>query len=358
MRRFLSIIGVLALMMALAACGSPTEEQPEEQVDYEIAMVTDSRMIMDGGYSEEAWTAVSEFGAENGISHKYYKASEASDEAYSAAIDNAVSNGAKVIVADGYSFEHVVYRAQKEYPDVKFILIDAEPVDSESGETDIAENTMTVMFASEQAGYLAGYSAVKEGMSELGFFGSAAQSAIMDYGYGFLQGAEDANEGSNTKVNVRFHCCDEDDDRDDVLAKSTDWYEDGTQVVFACGAYIEQPVIEAAELIGEKVIGYETDKSSMSDTVMTSAVKDISVAIKAALKTYISDEFPGGEIVYYNAENEGLWLEWENGRFENFAETDYEEIYEMLADGSLEVSDHDGEDIEDLDFDNIDVDVE
>ncbi len=358
MKRILSIIGIMVLLMTLAACGSPTEEQPEEQVNYDIAMVTDSRMIMDSGYSEEAWTAVSEFGAENGISHKYYKASEASDEAYNAAIENAVSNGAKVIVADGYSFEHVLYHAQEKYPDVKFILIDAEPVDKESGETKIAENTMTVMFSSEQAGYLAGYSAVKEGMSELGFFGSAEQSAIMDYGYGFLQGAEDANEDSNTDVDVKFHCCDEDDDRDDVLAKSTDWYEDGTQVIFACGAYIEQPVIEAAELTGEKVIGYETDKSGMSDTVMTSAVKDIGTAVKAALKLYHDDEFPGGEIVHYNAENDGLWLEMDNSGFENFADKDYEDVYEMLADGSIEVKKYEGENISKLDFDNIDVDVE
>ena len=358
MRKILSIIGVLVMLMSLAACGSPTEEQPEEQVNYKIAMVTDSRMIMDGGYSEAAWTAVSEFGAENGISHKYYKAAEASDEAYTATIESAVSNGAEVIVADGYSFANVVYLAQKEYPDVKFILIDAEPADAESGETYIAENTMTVMFSSEQAGYLAGYSAVKEGMSELGFFGSAEQSAIMDYGYGFLQGVEDANEGSGTEIDVRFHCCDEDDDRDDVLAKATDWYEDGTQLIFACGAYIEQPVIEAAELTGEQIIGYETDKSGMSDTVITSAVKDIGTALKAALKLYNDDKFSGGEIVYYNAENEGLWLEMENSRFENFSESNYEDIYEMLADGSLDVERYNGEDISDLELDNVDVEIE
>ena len=51
------------------------------------------------------------------------------------AISNAVDQGAKVIIADGYSFEDVVYNAQKEYPDVNFILIDAEPVDGESGGT-------------------------------------------------------------------------------------------------------------------------------------------------------------------------------------------------------------------------------
>ncbi len=48
-------------------------------------------------------------------------------------IDTAVAKGAKLIVADGSSFESVVYDAQNEYPDIKFILIDAAPMDKESG---------------------------------------------------------------------------------------------------------------------------------------------------------------------------------------------------------------------------------
>ena len=54
-------------------CGAPEEEQPEEQIDYDIAMVTDAGMIMDGGYSEVAWTAISKFGSEKGVSHTYYQ---------------------------------------------------------------------------------------------------------------------------------------------------------------------------------------------------------------------------------------------------------------------------------------------
>ena len=74
------------------------------------------------------------------IRDRYYKASEASETAYKEVIDNAVDKGAKVIVADGYSFEDVVYNAQKEYKDVKFILIDAEPVDQESGKAKTGDN--------------------------------------------------------------------------------------------------------------------------------------------------------------------------------------------------------------------------
>ena len=74
-----------------------------------------------------------------GVSHKYYKAAEASEDAYRQVIDNAIDGGAKLVVADGYLFSQVVYEKQKEYPDVKFVLIDAAPMDEESGEVKVAE---------------------------------------------------------------------------------------------------------------------------------------------------------------------------------------------------------------------------
>ncbi len=355
MKRFFALFTVVVVMIIMSGCGGPQEEQPEEQINYEIAMVTDAGMIMDGGYSEVAWTAISDFGADKGISHKYYKAAEASETAYKGAIDAAVDKGAKVIVADGYSFEDVVYRAQKEYKDVRFILIDAEPVNQESGETKIEDNTMAIMFASEEAGYLAGYSAVKDGKTQLGFVGQIKKPVIMDYGYGFLQGAEDAAREDGVTVNVKYRYCTSDEDRDDILKIANQWYQDGTEAIFACGSQVEQPVIESAELNEGEVIAFETDKSSMSDRVMTSAVKDIDGALEKALQEYADDEFRGGETVQYNAENEGIRLEMENARFARFSESEYEDVLERLADGTVTVKKYDSGDISDLGLTRVNV---
>lgn len=355
MKKILILLLSMVMIFVMAGCGAPEEEQPEEQIDYEIAMVTDAGMIMDGGYSEVAWTAISRFGAEEGVSHKYYKASEASEAAYKAAIDNAVAKGAKIIAADGYAFEDVVYNAQKEYEDVKFILIDAEPVDQESGESQIGDNTAVVSFASEQAGYLAGYSAVKDGKTQLGFMGSAKNPTVMDYGYGFLQGAEAASQEDGVSVNVNYHYGTGDDDRDSVLEMTSQWYQNGTEAVFACGRQVEQPVIEAAELNDKKVIAAETDKSQMSDTVMTSAVKDITGVLEELLKQYKDDEFPGGSAAYHNAENEGIWLDMENSRFSTFSEDEYEAVFDKLKDGSLTVKKYDSGDIQSLGLSNVSV---
>ena len=353
MKRVVFALTALLMIGILAGCGSPEAEQPEDQLDYEIAMVTDSGMIMDGGYSEEAWNAISAFGADEGISHKYYKAPEASDSAYMGAINDAVERGAGVIIADGYSFEDVVYNAQEEYEDVKFVLIDAEPVNQESGEARTGKNTAVVSFASEQAGYLAGYGAVKEGITELGFIGESKTPVVMDYGYGFLQGADAAAIENGISVNVRYHYSSDEESAETLSDMASGWYEAGVGAIFACGSQVERPVIEAAELSEGRVIGAETEKSQMSDTVMTSAVKDIYGALRTLLEEYKNDEFPGGEVGYYNAENDGIWLDMENGKFENFTEDQYEAVYDRLKDGSVKVVKYDSGDIAELGLSNV-----
>ncbi|MDO4486295.1 MAG: BMP family ABC transporter substrate-binding protein [Bacillota bacterium] len=354
MKKTIAVLLSILVVFAFAGCGGPVEEQPEEQIDYEIALVTDSGLIMDGGYSEVAWNAITDFCSSAGVSHKYYKAAEASEKAYEETIENAVSCGAKVIIADGYSFEDVVYNSQKEYKDVDFILIDAEPVDEKSGETRIAGNTAVIHFASEQAGYLAGYAAVAEGASEIGFIGGARQPAIMDYGYGYLQGADAAAAELGEAVNVKYYYCTGEDERETIVKKATEWYKDNTEIIFACGSSVEQPVIEAAELTEGAVIACETDKSEMSDTVLTSAVKDISSALEEVLKQYKDDEFPGGTIIENNAENEGIGLEIKNSRLQNFSKSQYNSVFDKLASGDVAVK-KSGVSLESLGLTNVEV---
>lgn len=358
MKKLMALAAVLVMMLALTACGSPTEEQPEEQVNYEIAMVTDSGLINDGGYSEVAWAAISEFGAENGVSHKYYKAAEATEEAYRAVINDAVDKGAKIIVTDGFSFEDIIYDMQNEHKDVKFILIDAEPVDPETGEHKIAENTAAVLFSCEEAGYMAGYAAVENGASQLGFIGEADQPVYDDFGYGFLQGANAAASNNGVTVNVKYHSCDESSDRAAVLEETETWYQNGTEVIFVCGDHIEKPVVEAAEMNGGKVIACETNKNSMSDTVLTSAEKDIAGVLKDLMSKYRKGKFPGGEVLEYDVSTESIWLDMSSSRFVAFNEGDYKDLNRALKNKVVEVSDHTIGEINALALSNVNVSVE
>ena len=352
MKRFLAVIAAVVMCMVCVSCGTAEKEQPEDKVDYEIAMVTASGLIRNGGYSEVAWNVITDIGVSKGISHKYYKAAEATDEAYSEAIENAVDRGARIIVADGYSFEDVIYKAQKKYPEVDFILIDAEPMDQESGKHDIGDNTMSIVFASDQAGYLAGYSAVKAGYDKLGFMGAARKTIYTRYGYGFVQGAEKAAEETGSDVRIKYMYFDGDADRDEVIRTANDWYKN-TNMIFVCGSSIESAVIESAELADKKIIASETDKSGMSDTVAASAVKDIGKALEKALEEYTEDRFEGGKETSYSVKDGYISLAFDSEAMSKFSKSDYKAVVKSLENGDIKIKNANDVKLKDLKLDNV-----
>ncbi len=51
---------------------------------------------------------------------------------------------------------------------------------------------------------LAGYAAVKAGHTKLGFMGGIALPAVINYGYGYIQGANDAAKELGVTVDMMY----------------------------------------------------------------------------------------------------------------------------------------------------------
>ena len=109
-----------------------------------------------------------------------------------------------MIILPGANFETTAYAAQSAYPDVYFLIIDGVPHDGNDNYATSA-NTVSIIFAEEEAGYLAGYAAVKEGYKNLGFMGGQELPSVKRYGYGFVQGAAAAAAENEEKVTVRYN---------------------------------------------------------------------------------------------------------------------------------------------------------
>ena len=163
MKKLVSLVLALCLMLSLASVAFATET-------YELALVTDIGTIDDKSFNQGSWEGLVQYATENNITHKYYQPAEKSTDAYLDSIALAVEGGAKVIVTPGFLFEEPIYLAQDMYPDVKFILIDGEPHDADYNYRTEA-NVAPILYAEQQAGYLAGYAAVKDGYTKLGFMG-------------------------------------------------------------------------------------------------------------------------------------------------------------------------------------------
>ena len=123
---------------------------------YEIAMVTNVGRLKDKSFNQGTWDGVKTFAYQNGKSYKYYqprndnKASD--DDRYNAFIE-AISGGAKIIVATGYEQEKALKRAAAENPDTKFVFVDGYVLTDGNGKT--LSNVAAVSFMEEQCGYLA-----------------------------------------------------------------------------------------------------------------------------------------------------------------------------------------------------------
>lgn len=338
------------LIFSLSACGGGQEEPAAEET-YEIAMITDIGTIDDKSFNQGTWEGVVAFAEEAGITHKYYKPTEQSTDAYLAAIQLAVQNGAKVIVTPGYLFEEPIYLAQDLYEDVNFILIDGNPHNADYSEYRTNDNAVGIVFAEEQSGYLAGYAAVKDGYTKLGFMGGMAVPAVVRFGYGFVQGAEDAaKEMGIDRIDLKYHYTGNFDASPEAQTLAASWYAEGTEVIFACGGAVGSSVMSAAEASGAKVIGVDVDQSSESDTVITSAMKGLAAAVQSVLKDYYDGNFPGGQGLVYAADMDGVQLPMETSKFTKFSQSDYDAIYGKLASGEIapqKDTDSDGNPIDD-----------
>ena len=335
MRKVIVVLLTVILAFTFTACGTKGAENTKK-LSTEVGLIIDGSSVKDDSYNERSWEAFKSFCSENNIGCQYYESGNSDEESYMAAIDKAVEDNNKVIVLTGSYFEETVYDAQKKYSDVDFLLIDGLPHDS-NNKYDTRNNTVSVIFSEEESGYLAGYAAVKDGYTSLGFIGGKEIPAVKRYGYGFAQGAAAAAKELSVKVDLNYNYFGTFKESDQVKSKAESWYQGGTQVIFACGADMNKSVIKAAEEKKGKVIGVDIDQSDLSDTVITSAIKNIDKAIKNVLTNYADNDFGGGTAYTYSARNNGIAIELKNAKFKSFSREDYESIYAKLKKGKINV---------------------
>lgn len=364
-RKVLSILLAATMIIGIAGCaskptenkGSDTKETAEAGEDtnnadgagssdsksssetYELALITDVGTIDDKSFNQGSWEGLEQYAKENNITHKYYKPAEKSDEACLNAIDLAVKGGAKVIVTPGYLFEVPIFQAQDKYPEVSFILVDGAPHSGDYNIT-IKQNVLSIYYAEEQAGYLAGYAAVTEGYKKLGFMGGIAVPAVIRYGYGFVQGADAAAAElgiSKDEIEIKYTYLGNFEATPENTAKAAAWYNGGTEVIFACGGGAGNSVMKAAESAGAKVIGVDVDQSGESETIITSAIKNLSKSVYDGIAGYYNGQFEGGQSINLTAKEEGIGLPMESSKFSVFTQEDYDGLYQGLTDGSIEI---------------------
>lgn len=353
MRKVMSfMLGLTLTATVLTGCGKKSAETPNNDSNtttagYELALVTDIGTIDDKSFNQGSWEGLIAYANENGKTSKYYQPPEATTASILETIGLAVRGGAKLIVCPGYKFAEAVYEAQTTYPDVKFIILDSQP--EKANDKTIKDNVYAIYYAEQQAGFLAGYAAVKDGYTKLGFMGGMAAPSVTRFGYGFALGAEEAaKEMGIESIDMKYHYTGSFSATPEAQTVAASWFQSGTEVIFACGGAVGNSVMAAAQDSHGKVIGVDVDQSGESNTVITSAMKLLSKSVYDGVKAYYEGQFPGGQIVTLDAKTESIGLPMETSRFVNFTKPDYDNVYARLVAGEFNLSVNGTEELKDL----------
>ena len=342
--------GLLLAAAALVLMG--TDLTGCQTQTYEYALVTDVGDIDDQSFNQTSWEATRDFAKANGKTVNYYRPTEDSTKARLAAMEQAVNKGAKVIVCPGFLFEDAVYEAQVTYPDVKFVLIDGQPHTADYQTYETKNNTVSIIFKEEIAGFLAGYAAVKDGNTKLGFCGGMAVPAVQRYGSGFVQGADAASKEMGINTTLKYYYAGAFAATDGATATMKSWYTEGTETVFACGGKVFQSVVAGCEQGSTKAtwIGVDTDQAYVSEKVLTSAMKGLSAAVTSALEVYSQDKWTeiGGHDYNLGLDSVlgtvtkkdyvGIPTADASWRFKTFTKAEYEAVLTKVKSGEITIS--------------------
>ena len=319
---------------------------------YEIAFVTDVGSLKDQSFNQGTWEGIKRYASENSKTYKYYQPAngdKATDDDRFNAMKAAADAGAKIVVCAGFLQETALTKAAQEFTDVKFVFIDGYTLYSEKDAEGkgIAgkeiKNVAPISFQEEQSGYLAGYAAVKDGYSKLGFTGGGGgeNPACCRFGYGFVQGANDAAKELNKTVEMKYSWSfgASFSPSPDLQTMLSGWYSNGTEVIFCCGGNMCQSAFEAAGANDGKVIGVDVDQSSQNDTVITSATKGLRESVMFALDKFYNGQFDtlGGVSTVLGANNDAVGLPTATWGFKNYTVDDYNKLLASIKDGSVKV---------------------
>ena len=196
----------------------------------------------------------------------------------------------------------------------------------------------------DESGYLAGYAAVMEGYTKLGFMGGGGGTnpACQRFGYGFAQGAEAAAAAKGVQVELKYSWAygASFSASTELQTMATGWYQDGTEVIFACGGSMFASVAAAAAAEDAKVVGVDVDQSFQSETVITSAMKGLADAAQWAIAKHYEGKWAeiGNNLTSLGAKDNAVGLPTETWSLTKWSVEQYEALFADIVAGKVSIS--------------------
>ena len=261
-------LGPLAAAVALlAAQGAAWAQQP--------AVIYDMGGKFDKSFNQAGFEGAERWKKESGKSYIEFEISNPAQREQ--AQRRMAERGADPIVGIGFSQGSSMEKVAKDFPKLKFAVIDAVVK---------LPNVQSILFKEQEGSFLVGMmAAMASKTGKVGFVGGMDIPLIRRFQCGFEQGAKYANPKIGTVANMTgtTPTAGNDPARGAELAKAQ--FAAGVDVVFAAAGGTGIGVYQAAKDAKKLAIGVDSNQNHLQPgTMLTSMVKRVDVAVYQAFK--------------------------------------------------------------------------
>jgi basic membrane protein A len=271
------LLGAVALVGLMASAALAADDKP--------AIVFDIGGKFDKSFNESMFNGSEKFKAETGVAYGEFEiANEAQREQ---AIRNFADQGYSPIIAAGFAQAAAVEKVAKEYPELKFAIVDMV-VD--------LPNVQSLVFKEHEGSYLVGMMAGLASKSgTVSFVGGMDIPLIRKFACGYAQGAKAVNPAIKVIQNMTGDtgAAWNDPVKGGEITKSQ--ISQGSDVVFAAAGSTGLGVLQAAADSKILSIGVDANQNYLHPgQVLTSMLKRVDVAVYNVMKTGKDGTFKAG----------------------------------------------------------------
>jgi basic membrane protein A len=301
--RWVLAAGVVALTAATIIAGTlgSAKAPAATKAGYKAALVSDVTGFNDSGFNKRQYQGL--LAAAKKIHGTAFPIVSHSEADYQPNYNQAVHDGAQLIIAAGYLLGSTVKAYATQYPKIKFAITD-DPVSDIGG----FKNEEGITYATQQGGCLVGVIAAKMAQSMgkkiIGVAGGQEIPPVDSYIAGYKYCARKAVKG--TKVLVQYSNSFTDESACSNVAQNE--IGSGAEVIFQVAGPCGDGALKEASHLGKWGIGVDVNEYKVAKRILTSALKQTGVGVYDTVVQASQGKFKGGKNLVFNLKNNGVGI--------------------------------------------------
>ncbi|WP_031477737.1 BMP family lipoprotein [Streptomyces bicolor] len=336
-------VGVASIALAATACGGTSSDSGGSDggdKNLGLAIAYDIGGKGDQSFNDAAYAGLQKAQKEFGYKTADIEPTEGETDAdKEQRLASLAKQGYNPVIGVGFAYGPAMEAVAKKYPKVTFGIVDSVVE---------GENVASLVFAEEQASYLAGVAAAKATKTNtVGFVGGVDIPLIHKFEAGYKQGVQDTSGGKVKVVSQYLTQTAEEggfSSPDKGKAAAEGQIEKKADVVYQAAGLSGQGVIEAAAKAKVWAIGVDSDQyqqaalANYKNYILTSALKDVGGAVYTLAKS-VEDGKPLTGTQTFDLKVNGVGLSESNPEFAKIAGLSdaVAKAKEGIIDGSIKV---------------------